>query len=99
MATHTSSYRLAQKEYSRFYIVNALVGGYSTKEVRANGTVITGMVDFVPVKVVLVLAMKSGRSKISLAGSLWEKVGLKGWGQKVTIRTARNAIKKLGDKV
>ena len=82
------------KIYSRFFISNALVGGYSTRERTARGTIITGAVDFVPVAKLLGLALRH-RSQVSLAGGMWSRVGYKGWGQKVTVSEAKKAVKKL----
>lgn len=84
----------SKKTYSGFYIGNALVGGYSTKETLKTGSVMTGMADFVPVSKVLSLALRH-RGKVSLAGGLWSRVGYRGWGQKVSVSEARKAVKKL----
>jgi len=81
-------------KYHGFYLSNELVGGYSTSETLKSGSKMTGAADFVPVARVIQLARKH-RQGISLAGDIWRRIGLRGWGQRVSIMEAGKAVHKL----
>lgn len=73
-----------------FYLTNDLYGGYKYECERGWGST-----DYVPADKVLELAEKVGVETVSLAGGVWEKVGRKGWGEKVTVEEAKELVKKL----
>lgn len=79
------------------YLTNWQYGGYSYHEPvpeRPPELWVRGMVDYADPENVLEIAEKGGLREISLAGPFWKNIGYEGWGQKVSIEEARDALKK-----
>lgn len=82
------------------YLANWQYGGYSYVEedpARLEHLWIRGSVDYAAPDEVIALAEEAGLSHIHLAGSYWEEVGYKGWGEKLNISEARRALAKASE--
>lgn len=84
------------------FLVNWQYGGYSYVEEdpdKPESLWVTGMADYVNPDEVITIAEREGIAVISLAGSFWERVGYKGWGEKVSISEAKIALAKAREHV
>jgi len=75
-----------------FYITNDLYGGYSYDCEHGSGST-----SYTEPSKVLKLAEAAGK-EVHLAGNVWELVGEKGWGQKVSIEKAKSLLNELKKK-
>jgi len=75
-----------------FYITNDLYGGYSYDCEGGSGSV-----QYTKPEDVIDRAKKAGND-VHLAGNVWELVGKKGWGEKVSPDEATKLIDKLKEK-
>jgi len=83
--------------YHGAYLTNWQYGGYSCVEEDPNKPErlwVRGMADYVNPNDVIAIAEREGLQSISLAGSFWEKVGYRGWGEKVSVNEAKIALAK-----
>ena len=55
---------------------------------------VRGMVDYVNPGEVIDIAEREGPLDISLAGGFWERIGYRGWGEKVSVNKAKIALAK-----
>jgi hypothetical protein len=83
---------LGKGRYISFYIVNEFIGGLSAD--CKNGRVTE---HFVPSTEIIRIAKEQG-FYIYLAGGIWELVGKKGYGERVTPEEAERLVKKLREK-
>jgi len=93
---------MVKKRCHGAYLANWQYGGYSYIEEDSDKPErlwIRGMADYVNPNEVIAIAEKEGLQSISLAGGFWEKVGYRGWGEKVTINEAKVALAKAGKHV
>ena len=85
------------KRYKGPYLANWQYGGYSYIEedpTKPESLWPHGMVDYVDPEEVIAIAEREGLPTISLAGGFWERIGYKGWGEKLSISEARTALAK-----
>jgi hypothetical protein len=78
-----------------FYLTNWQYGGYNEIEEKPGYPIerwIKVMVDYADPEQVLNLAEKAGADAISLAGGFWQRLGKKGYGERVTIPEARRLL-------
>jgi len=86
-----------KRRYHGPFLVNWQYGGYSYVEEdpdKPESQWVTSMVDFVNPDEAITIAEREGIAVISLAGGFWERVGYKGWGEKVSISEAKTALAK-----
>ena len=86
-----------KNRYHGAYLANWQYGGYSYVEEdpsKPERLWVYGMADYVNPNEVIAIAEREGLRNISLAGSFWEKVGYRGWGEKVSVNEAKSALAK-----
>jgi len=91
-----------KKHYRGAYLNNWQYGGYSYIEEdpgKPEELWTHGMVDYADPETVIAIAEREGLPTISLAGGFWERIGYKGWGEKVSISEARTALAKAREHV
>lgn len=86
---------LATKETLRHaYLTNWQYGGYMYDFMTPGGLPSWGSVSYADPEKVLKLAKEGGLKEIHLAGGYWEKLGEKGWGEKVSLEEAGKLLKR-----
>lgn len=92
----------AKNRYHGAYLTNWQYGGYSHVEEdpsKPERLWVHGMADYVNPNEVIAIAEREGLQNISLAGGFWEKVGYRGWGEKVSVDEAKIALAKAKNRV
>ena len=92
---HRSNPGEVKKHYHGPYLTNWQYGGYSYVEEdpkRPERRHIRGMVDYASPEDVIAIAEREKLPYISLAGGFWERIGIRGWGERVSIAEAKNAL-------
>jgi|GEM_PF-3796330 len=85
------------KHYQGPYLSNWQYGGYSYIEEdpsKPPELYPHGMVDYADPEEVIAIAEREGLPGVHLAGGFWERIGYKGWGEKVSTAEARRALAK-----
>jgi len=83
--------------YHGAYLTNWQYGGYSYIEEdpdKPKRLWARSMADYINPNEVIAIAEREELSSISLAGGFWEKVGYRGWGEKVSVSEAKSALAK-----
>lgn len=91
----------SRKRYSRPYLTNWQYGGYSYVEedpAKPERLWTRGMADYVRPEEVIAIAEKEDLD-ISLAGEFWERIGYRGWGEKISTSEAKRALRKAREHV
>jgi len=86
-----------KNRYHSTYLTNWQYGGYSYVEEdpkKPEHVWVRSMADYVNPNEVIAIAEREGLQSISLAGGFWEKVGYRGWGEKVSINESKIALAK-----